>query len=64
MGFSVKVVIEAGGRRTWLTLKRPLGDINAEEAGEIHYWEPLGALLEGSWGLLGASWGVIYRCRT
>ena len=39
--FSVKVEIEEGARRTLLTLKRPMGDINAEEGGEIHYWSPL-----------------------
>ena len=34
-----------GVRRAARALKRPLGDINAEEGGEIHYWEPLGAVL-------------------
>ena len=33
-----------------------MGDINAEEAGEIHYWEPLGAILGASWAHLGSSW--------
>ena len=27
-----------GVRRTLLALKRPLGDINAREGGELHYW--------------------------
>ena len=57
--FSVKVEKEVGAQRTLLALKRPMVDINAEEAGEIHYWEPLGALLGGSWGLLESSWVVL-----
>ena len=35
-------------QRDLLALRRPLGDINAREGGEIHYW-----------GLLGRSWGVL-----
>ena len=35
-----------------LGLKRPMGDINAREGGELHYW----GLLASSWGLLEASW--------
>ena len=29
--------------------------------GEQLYWGPLGALLEASWGLLGASWILVGR---
>ena len=43
-----------------------MGDINAEEAGEIHYWGRLGAVLGRSWAVLrglGAvlepSWAVL-----
>ena len=57
--FSVKVEIEEGDRRALLTLKRPLGDINAEEGGEIHYWSLLGR----SWGIFGGSWGDLERPR-
>ena len=46
-GFSVKVEIDEGVERALLTLKRPLGDINVWEGGEIHYW-----------GLLVRSWKV------
>ena len=51
--FSVKVEIEEGDRRRARVLKRLLGDINAEEAGGILYWEPLGPILEPLGTLLG-----------
>jgi len=44
VGFSVKVEIAAPVRAAYLALRQPLGDLNAEEGGEIHYWVSLGCL--------------------
>ena len=54
--FFVKVEIGEGEHWALLALKRPLGDINAEEGGEIHYWGLLEAPWEDLGGLLGPFW--------
>ena len=49
----------AAAHRDLLSLKRPMGDINARGRGEYLYWEPLGAILGRLRATLGWFWATL-----